>query len=291
MIKSFIFTVLLLGFLAENPLFAGTQVNQNDELNKRSADGKKQGKWIYYGQDRPSEGFPAKGKIEEGEYKDDRRVGIWIMYHNDGVTPKLKGEYNNNRPSGKYIKYHSNGRIKEIGNYEDGIFSDSLKRYHPNGKLEYEASYNSAGKENGKVKFFYPNGQVEYEYTSLNGVASGKATRYYENGDIKELIEYNSDGSLKNSVEKEMERPKVQVSNPAVAVETAPKITKPIVKNGKFQPNGYNKVYNNDGEIWQDGDFKEGKLFNGKVYVYDRDGILLKVKVFKNGVYHSDGQL
>ncbi len=29
----------------------------------------------------------------------------------------------------------------------------------------------------------------------------------------------------------------------------------------------------------------------GKVYVYDRDGILLKVKVYKNGVYHSDGQL
>jgi hypothetical protein len=105
------------------------------------------------------------------------------------------------------------------------------------------------------------------------------------------MIEYNGDGSLKNSVEKEMERPKVQVTNPTVAAETAPKITKPIVKNGKFQPNGYNKVYNVEGEIWQDGDFKEGKLFNGKVYVYDRDGILLKVKVFKNGVYHSDGQL
>jgi antitoxin component YwqK of YwqJK toxin-antitoxin module len=291
MLKGFIFFVFFFSFFAETALYASAQVNQNDEINKRSADGKKQGKWIYYGQDRPSEGFPAKGKIEEGEYKDDRRVGLWIMYYNDGITPKLKGVYNNNRPSGKYVKYHANGRIKEIGNFDDGVYSDSLKRYHPNGKLEYEASYNSTGKENGKVKFFYPNGQVEYEYTSLNGVASGKATRYYENGDVKEMIEYNGDGSLKNSVEKEMERPKVQVTNPTVAAETAPKITKPIVKNGKFQPNGYNKVYNVEGEIWQDGDFKEGKLFNGKVYVYDRDGILLKVKVFKNGVYHSDGQL
>ena len=88
-----------------------------------------------------------------------------------------------------------------------------------------------------------------------------------------------------------MEKPKVQISSPTFVAETAPKISKPLVKNGKFQPNGYNKVYNSDGEIWQDGDFKEGKLFNGKVYVYDRDGILLKVKVFKNGVYHSDGQL
>jgi antitoxin component YwqK of YwqJK toxin-antitoxin module len=50
-------------------------------------------------------------------------------------------------------------------------------------------------------------------------------------------------------------------------------------------------LYNKDGEIWQDGTFKNGVLFDGKVYVYDSDGILLKVKVYKNGVYHSDGQL
>ena len=58
-----------------------------------------------------------------------------------------------------------------------------------------------------------------------------------------------------------------------------------------FQPNGYNKVYNSTDEIWQDGTFKNGQLWEGKVYEYDKDGILLKVKIFKNGVYHSDGQL
>jgi ribosomal protein S1 len=40
-----------------------------------------------------------------------------------------------------------------------------------------------------------------------------------------------------------------------------------------------------------DGIFKNGNLWEGKVYEYDKDGILLKVKVFKEGVYHSDGQL
>lgn len=279
-------------FLLGNQQLLAVQVSdQNDNINQRSADGKKQGKWIYYGKDRPTEGFPAKGKIEEGEYRDDRREGVWIKYHNDGVTPKLKGEYVNNRPRGKYTKYHMNGKIKEQGTYESGQYSDSLKRFHENGKVEYEANFNSQGKEQGKVRYYYPNGQVEYEYTSVNGVASGKATRYFENGDVKEIIEYNTDGSLKSSVEKEIENPKVKVTDPAASAEMAPKIVKPIVKAGKFQPNGYNKVYNSDDEIWQDGDFKEGRLFNGKVYVYDRDGILLKVKVFKNGLYHSDGQL
>jgi predicted sulfurtransferase len=56
-------------------------------------------------------------------------------------------------------------------------------------------------------------------------------------------------------------------------------------------PNGYNKVYNLNDEIWQDGDFRSGALWNGKLYVYDEDGILLKVRVFKNGYYNSDGQL
>lgn len=292
MLRRLIFSVFLTGFLFEClSLPGGTYTTQNDNINKRSADGKKQGKWIYYGKDRPSEGFPAKGKIEEGEYRDDRREGIWIKYHNDGITPKLKGEYVNNRPSGRYTKYHMNGKIKEQGTYESGQYSDSLKRFHENGKLEYEAIYNRLGKEQGKVRYYYANGQVEYEYTSVNGVASGKATRYFENGDVKEVIEYNSDGTLKSSVEKEPENPKVKVPEPGASAETAPKISKPIVKTGKFQPNGYNKVYNSDDEIWQDGDFKDGRLFNGKVYVYDKDGILLKVKVFKNGAYHSDGQL
>jgi antitoxin component YwqK of YwqJK toxin-antitoxin module len=270
---------------------SGAWAQNGEPINQRSADGKKQGKWIYYGKDRPKSGYPLKGKIEEGNYKNDRREGRWTMYFNDGKTPKLIGEYSNNRPHGSYTKYHSNGKIKEIGNYDDGIYSDSLKRFHPNGKLEYEAAYNSIGKEDGKVRFFYPNGQIEYEYIATNGTPQGKAIRYYENGDIKEVIEYNSDGSLKTSVEKEMESPKVKTNPVVTPTETAPNISKLNVKGGKFQPNGYNKVYNEDNEIWQDGDFKEGKLHNGKVYVYDKDGILLKVKVFKNGVYHSDGQL
>jgi antitoxin component YwqK of YwqJK toxin-antitoxin module len=264
---------------------------QDDKINQKSADGKKQGKWIYYGKDRPQEGYPVDGKIEEGPYKDDRKEGTWIKYHNDGVTPKLKGEYVSNRPKGSYTKYHPNGKVKEVGVFEKNQYQDSLRRFHENGQLEYEAKYNENGKEQGKVRYFYPHGQVEFEYTSTNGIPSGKATRYYENGDVKEIIEYASDGSVAKSDQKEMVNPAVRVKDPGASSEGAPKITSPIVKGGKFQPNGYNKVYNSDDEIWQDGDFKDGRLYNGKVYVYDKDGILLKVKVYKSGLYHSDGQL
>ncbi|MEY3844547.1 MAG: hypothetical protein RL293_969, partial [Bacteroidota bacterium] len=55
--------------------------------------------------------------------------------------------------------------------------------------------------------------------------------------------------------------------------------------------NGYNKVYNDNDEIWMEGEFKNGQLWDGKVYDYDTDGILQKVRIFKAGRYHSDGQL
>ena len=266
----------------------------NDQDGKGTVDsqGRKQGKWVYYGKDRPESGVPPEGKVEEGTYKDDRKEGVWIKYHNDGITPKLKGEYVNNRPMGSYTKYHANGKVKEVGIYIKNQYHDSLKRFHENGKLEYEANYNANGKEEGKVKYYYANGQVEFEYVSNNGIPTGKAVRYYENGDVKEIIQYNADGSVASSVQKEMVSPAVSVKDPGGSTERAPAITgTPNTAGIKWMPNGYNKVYNSDKEIWQDGIFKDGKLWDGKVYVYDRDGILLKVKVYKGGVYHSDGQL
>lgn len=284
--------IFLLAFV--NPGWSLEMNLNNDQDGKGTVDsqGRKQGKWVYYGKDRPESGIPPEGKVEEGTYKDDRKEGVWIKYHNDGVTPKLKGEYENNRPMGSYTKYHANGKVKETGIYIKNQYHDSLKRFHENGKLEYEANFNANGKEEGKVKYYYANGQVEFEYVSNNGVQTGKAVRYYENGDVKEIIQFNADGSVASSQQKEMVSPAVNVKDPGGSTEKAPAITgTPNTGGIKWMPNGYNKVYNSDKEIWQDGIFKDGKLWDGKVYVYDRDGILLKVKVYKGGVYHSDGQL
>jgi antitoxin component YwqK of YwqJK toxin-antitoxin module len=268
-------------------------IEQSDEgkTNRIDRNGLKQGYWIYYGKDRPETGIPPTGKIEEGPYEDDRREGVWTKYHNDGMTPRIKGTYVNNRPQGTYTKIHPNGNIKEIGTFERNSYRDSLKRFHENGVLEYEAKFNNEGQENGTVKYYYPNGQLEFEYKSVNGKPVGKATRYYENGDVKELIEYGPDGRVISSVEKEMVKATVAVKDPGASKEKAPHIQRPRTKGAKFQLNGYNKCYNNNDEIWQDGEFRNGELWDGKVYEYDSDGILLKVRVFKKGVYHSDGQL
>lgn len=273
------------------PTVLAVDYTQDDKINQKDSEGKKQGKWIYFGKDRPTEGYPSDGKIEEGPYLNDRKEGLWIKYHLDGVTPKLKGEYHNNRPEGKYVKIYPNGKVKEEGTFERNLYKDSLTRYHENGKVEYKAKYNAEGQENGTVKYFYPNGQLEFEYQASAGKPNGKAVRYYENGDIKEIIYYNDEGQVSKSETREMVNAPVVVKDPGASKEKAPVVATPKTKGVKFQPNGYNKVYNKNDEIWQDGTFKNGVLWDGKVYEYDSDGILLKVKVFKNGVYHSDGQL
>jgi len=281
-------------------LFIGSSVwslkGHNDQENKQGGytdKNGKQGKWVYYGKDRPDSGIPAEGKVEEGTYKDDRKEGVWIKYHNDGVTPKLKGEYENNRPKGQYTKYWNNGKVKEIGTFEKGQQHDSLKRFHENGVLAFETVYNDLGKEQGKTVFYYPNGQKEYEYNSENGKVVGTATRYYENGDKKEELVFDANGEPKGEPKTyEPKNPNPALRDPGPPTRPAPRLSGTPRTNGiAFKPNGYNKLYNQDNEIWQDGIFKDGRLWDGKIYVYDRDGILLKVEVFRSGSYHSDGQL
>jgi len=287
--KTLLFFVFVGFMCAPNLLMAN--YDQGGDINQRSADGKKQGLWVYFGKDRPELGFPADGKIEEGPYKDDRKEGMWTRYHNDGVTPRLIGEYHNNRPDGEYKKIYPDGTTKEVGVFNRNKYAGTLERYHPNGQLKYKSDYNDEGREEGTVKYLYVNGQEEFVYESRDGVPTGKATRYYENGDIKEVITFGADGKVITSEPLDMVNPEVTVVDPGASKEKAPKIVQPRTKGAPFKPNAYNKVYNMADEIWQDGDFRNGELWDGKVYEYDSDGILLKVKVFKEGVYHSDGQL
>jgi len=292
-LKFIISTVLFSGmFLLSYASSEDLYDNYQDKLNWKDDQGRKQGHWIILGKDRPTEGYPPEGKVEEGDYKDNRKDGTWVKYHNDGVTPRLKGEYDFGRPKGSFVKYAENGQAIEEGNFIAGKYTGTLKRYYEDGTPKYVANFDGLGQEAGKVTYYYPNGKVEFEYTSVNGVPTGSATRYWPNGDVKEQIVYDATGGVKTSVEKPMtSAPEKVVAPTNTAVKAPPASTGGTVKSGKFNGNGYNKVYNKNDELWMDGDFQNGKLYDGKVYIYDKDGILEKIEVYKKGRYHSDGVL
>jgi 6-pyruvoyltetrahydropterin/6-carboxytetrahydropterin synthase len=107
---------------------------------------------------------------------------------------------------------------------------------------------------------------------------------------IKEEVEDPFDHKNLNeqvSEFKEMESPEVEVKKPVKTTKKGP-----VIKSyDGFNPNGYNKVYNDIKELWLEGEFKQGQLWDGRLYVYDEDGLLLKIEVYKEGVFHSLGQL
>ena len=258
--------------------------------NKRNADGERQGKWIFTGKDYPHKNLPKTQKVEEGYYVNGRKEGTWIKYFADG-TVQLKGTYNNNRPEGPYTRYYPNGKIAEQGEFKANGYKGLLLRYHDNGQLAYRANFNNQGQESGKVSYYHPNGKLALSYTVKNGEVQGQVTRYNTNGQLQSSFNVASDGDI-GAIQKANNQTAVVASKPVVTPNIyPPRLTNPKTKGLRFVANGYNKVYNDNDEIWMDGEFKNGQLFDGKVYDYDQDGILQKVRIYKLGKYHSDGQL
>ena len=259
--------------------------------NKRDANGKRHGKWVYTGKMKPEYGYDKNTTVEEGYYVHGRKEGVWIKYYADGKTPKIKGNYNNNRPQGDYNRYFKEGKLKERGSFAKDQYKGELIRYHANGIIAYRGNYNNEGIESGLVQYFHENGNVALEYTVKNGKLSGELKRYYEDGALKEKLTFDEKGKVTSHIDFAKTAPKTKPENEENKQVKPPKLSNPNTRGVKFEPNGYNKVYNESQEIWMDGQFKNGQLWDGKVFDYNSDGILMKVRVFKDGKYHSDGQL
>jgi antitoxin component YwqK of YwqJK toxin-antitoxin module len=259
--------------------------------NLKDSNGKRTGKWIFTGADRPNSGVQKDAKIEEGYFVNGRKEGIWLKYHKDGKTISLKGNYSNNRPEGDYKRFFKDGKLKEAGSFSKDEFKGLLTRYHSNGKMAYQGSYNNSGFENGTIKYFHENGNLAIEYSVRNNSLEGKVSRYYEDGSLKESFTVSSDGKIQNTqtfVRKE--KPKAVVKNEKTTkIIYPPNVKNPNTKGLRFNPNGYNTIYNENEDIWMDGEFRNGQLWDGRVRDYDKNGIVKKIRVFKNGVYHSDG--
>jgi antitoxin component YwqK of YwqJK toxin-antitoxin module len=260
--------------------------------NKRNANGERHGKWTFTGKDYPNKNIPKTQKVEEGNYVNGRKEGTWTKFFPDGGV-QLKGTYNNNRPQGTYTRYYPNGKIAEQGDFQANGYKGLLLRYHENGQLAYRANFNNQGQESGKVSYYHPNGKLALSYTVKNGQVQGQVARYNTSGQLQNSFVVSPEGKI-GALQKANTPQHTPAPKPAAVASTnvyPPRLSNPKTKGLRFIPNGYNKVYNDNDEIWMDGEFKNGQLYDGKVYDYDQDGILQKVRIYKLGKYHSDGQL
>lgn len=264
----------------------GETVNVIDENNKR------QGKWLIAARPKVDVGYAAGEIVEEGNYVNTRKEGFWKKYYPGG---KLKSEifYVGSRPKGAYTLYYENGQIEEQGNWERSKNTGEFKRYHPNGKIAQDFSFSETGQRTGKQTYYYENGNVRLEGTWQEGLEAGEMKEYYENGDIMSVKNFNSGVLDKASVE--VYASKVAIKDPVKAVVDAGKDINASVEKeekpnqGTFDGNGYKQLFNANKQIAKDGTFKRYRLMDGKQYVYDDNGLLKQIMIFKEGRYIGDG--
>jgi len=268
-----------------------------DTLNKIDIAGKKQGKWILRGKHKPGTCYQPEQKIEEGKYADNRKTGSWVEYFCNG-NMKNKLTFVNGRPDGYAIMYHENGKISEEGNWKINKWVGNYKLYYENGQVQHEFVFSPAGKRDGPQKYFYDNGTVAIEGNFSNGKESGLIKEFYENGDVKAEKNY-ADGAVDVASIKEFQPKKPLVVKSDNPIDNAPKVVlkpdeKPneaVGKKGPIVLNGQYTLYNKSKQITKDGIFKDNRLMDGKAFIYDENGILTRVSVYKGGVYVGDTQV
>lgn len=268
------------------------KIFEGDTINKIDANNKRQGKWRITARPGVDKEFASGELVEEGEYKSGRKVGLWKKYYPGG---KIKSEitYVGSRPKGPYTLYYENGQIEEQGNWERTKNTGSFKRYHPNGKVAQDFTFSPTGKRTGKQTYYYENGNLRLEGTWTEGLESGEMKEYYENGDLASVKNFNNGMLDKASIESYAPKTAVKSAEAQVVSEgkemnvTASKEEKP--NQGSFDGNGYKQLFNANKQIAKDGIFKRYRLMDGKQYVYDENGLLQQIMIFKEGKYIGDG--
>lgn len=287
---------LIIFCLAFLIVFSETQA-QNYELYKgdtinQLVNGRRTGKWIIKAGPQKHPEYNTGAIVSEGEFQNSRKQGVWKTYYPNG---RLKSEitYVNSRPKGPYTLYYENGKVEEKGNWEKTKNTGDFKRYHPNGKLAQDFSFTPGGKRSGEQKYYYDNGQLRLKGNWQEGQETGQMKEYYENGDLMAVKNFNNGVLDKNNYE--TYAPKTPQQDPLEKEMNAGKdmnvkaSSSDNPNQGAFDGNGYRKLYNRDKQISKDGTFKNYRLIDGKNYIYDENGILQQIMIFKNGKYVGDG--
>ena len=242
-----------------------------------------------YGKDVPNSNYAQHVKVEEGISVKGEKEGVWTKYYPDGKTPKLKGNYTANEPNGFYEKFYPNGTIKEKGIYTNKHFRDTLTCFFPNGKISSVSIYDKEGKQIGNTKHYYNTGQLALNYVMKNDQVRGNVTWYASSGVVSNQIHIKKQGKVQPIVYNDI------AFNSNMPILTtgfnAIRVAGPILKDGPFDPNGYNVVYNKQDELFQVGNFKFGTIYNGKVYNYDTNGLLKSISIYRDGFYFSEGKI
>jgi antitoxin component YwqK of YwqJK toxin-antitoxin module len=279
--------VFLLFFLMTLPgaqngyALSDTDPNPDNYTDKQ---GLRQGYWQITGSMTIEEGYSDEQLVAEGEYVDNQRQGLWTKYYPTGGR-QSEITYRNNRPYGKYQVFYPNGQVEETGVWKSNKNTGDFKRFHKNGKPAQKFYFDSKGKRHGTQQYFHENGQLQLRVDVEHGTAHGEYMSYHSDGSpkVKKRITNGQveEGTLKTFAEPTTELTDSEIPELPRRETQADNADRPNLE--EFNESGYNTLYNQDLQVTQVGVFYNGRLWDGKWYRYDRNGLLNKVEVYKKG--------
>lgn len=102
-------------------------------------DGLKEGPWF----------FEMTDYREEGNYKGDKRDGLWKHFYTADKQLRFEGNFIDGNPDGKHEYYYPNGNPKEIGKYVFGRKEGDWKYFSEDGQNYLTITF----KDDAEVKF------------------------------------------------------------------------------------------------------------------------------------------
>lgn len=285
--RRILLTILLFSVLLGVPP-SMAQASSKDTLNVVDLNGRKQGWWRFVAPTTSRPGYPDGALVEEGRFQNSKKVGLWRRYWPNGKTMS-EITYDMGRPRGEYITYYRTGKVEEKGNWDLDRNTGDFRRYHPNGELAQDFIFDDSGVRNGDQKYYHENGELAVQVRIKDGREEGTLKRYDANGQLTQQAEFNS-GVINEANSRWIKPiPKATDVKPASNAPAAPAVTAEEKPNAMtFRETGWNTLYDGQLRLSQQGHFVNGRLSDGRVYIYDKDGLLSRIKVYKGGRYTGD---
>jgi len=233
--------------------------------------------------------------VEKGNYKDSQKIGVWTEFY-PNANKKSELTYVNNRPNGPAVMYNENGTKSEEGTWVGTRWVGPYKLYYEDGTPRQQFNYSQIGQREGTQTYLHPNGKVAITVDMKGGKEQGWKKEYDENGNLIRETYFN-DGVIDPSQTKTYDVPAAKAPEKAPEETQAAKAPAPVVTDPNFKPNkgtftgeGDWILYSN-GQITMKGTFHNKKLITGEQRIYDNNGILTQIKLYKDGKYVGDGPL
>jgi antitoxin component YwqK of YwqJK toxin-antitoxin module len=263
--------------------------------NYTGPDGKRQGHWTIFGRMQSDKLYAADAKVEEGVYKDSQKTGVWKAYYPSGKN-KSEFTYVNNRPNGHAIKYNENGTKYEEGTWVGIRWVGEYHLYYEDGTERQAFNYNTVGQRDGKQVYRNPNGTLAIEVNIKAGKEEGWKKEYDANGHLVRETFFNG-GVIDPTKTKEYppapDAPKVIKDDVIVGEgEKSQEVKKDErLPTGTFSGEGGPHTLYANGQVTKKGTFHLYRLVDGESRIYDSNGLLIQIKLYRGGKYVGDAPI